>query len=380
MNKLWRFTLLLVFSLAVLCSCKDDDEQETNRTDNISREEKILRVKIAQMLMVGFRGTGPELTNEMKEAISEVQVGGVILFEYDAIAQSRPRNIESKTQLSQLIANLKKAANGSLFVAVDQEGGKVCRLKENYGYPRTVTAQYLGDLNNTDTTSLYATSIAQMVSESGFNLNCAPCVDLNVNPLSPDIGAYQRSFSADPEIVTSIASIFYNKQKEKQVLSAFKHFPGHGSATSDSHDGFTDVSQTWSANELEPYKRLIAKGTCDIIMTSHVFNSQLDDEYPATLSAKTINGLLRQQMGFNGVVISDDMAMAAIRDNWDLETSICKAINAGVDILIFSNNQGEYNGHISQQAVDIIANLIRNGKIQKAASTAPISVYSGSRV
>lgn len=355
---LFSITSLVVIVVAITIStisCSKD-----NNNDNPS-----LREQIAQMIMVGFRGTGPELNEEMRLSVEKVKVGGVILFDYDALLGEPIRNITSKEQVTQLISNLKAASKTPLLVAVDQEGGNVCRLKEKYGYPPTVTMQSLGDADNPELTDFYAKRTAEMVSQSGFTMNCAPCVDLNVNPASPAIGARGRSFSASPEVVTRLASVFYERQTEYGLISSYKHFPGHGSALSDSHNGFTDVTDTWTERELEPYKNLIAANKCDVIMTSHVFNANLDPDYPATLSHKIITGILRKQMGFNGVIISDDMMMKAISENWRLEEAIYRAIDAGVDILIFSNNQGVYNSQISEQAVNIIEQLVKDGKISK---------------
>ena len=325
-----------------------------------------LRRQIARMLIVGFRGTGPELSAEMREAVSEVGVGGVILFEWDAIRKSRPRNIVSREQVSALTAELKGAAKNPLLVMIDQEGGRVNRLKERYGYPKTVSALYLGSLSNEDSTLFYAERIADMVASSGFNLNAAPCLDLNVNPSSPAIGAMERSFSADPEKTARMAEIFYDRQKAHGVLSVYKHFPGHGSATTDSHLGFTDVTETWSEMELRPYELLLKAGKCDAIMTSHVFNAHLDPEFPATLSRNIVTGLLRERLGFEGVVVSDDMAMQAITDHWDLKTALYRAIDAGVDLLILSNQGAPYNAHIARDAVDIVVELIHEGKLSES--------------
>jgi beta-N-acetylhexosaminidase len=149
------------------------------------------------------------------------------------------------------------------------------------------------------------------------------------------------------------------------VLTTLKHFPGHGSSRSDSHLGFTDVTDTWSATELEPYARIIAGGQVDAIMTAHVFNARLDAQYPATLSPATINGLLRTKLGFAGVVISDDMQMGAIVDHYGFETAIRKALEAGVDILVFGNNL-EYDEEIVPRAIAVISHLVASGVLSEA--------------
>lgn len=325
-----------------------------------------LRHQIAQMLMVGVRGTGPQLTSEMQWLVNELGVGGIILYEYDAISGSRPRNISSSDQITQLVTNLRLAARNRLLIGIDQEGGKVSRLKPQYGYPPTVTAQYLGNLNNADSTPFYASRTAAMVKSAGINLNFAPVVDLNTNPDCPVIGKLGRSFSADPGIVVNCATTFYDEQLKAGVLTTYKHFPGHGSATTDSHAGFTDVTNTWQPVELEPYSRLIAAGKCDLIMTAHVFNAHLDSVYPATLSSRVLTHILRDSLQFRGVIVSDDMMMGAITSNWSLEVALQKAIEAGVDLLIFSNNVNTYNPRIALEAIDLIEKMVLDGRISPA--------------
>lgn len=145
-----------------------------------------------------------------------------------------------------------------------------------------------------------------------------------------------------------------------------KHFPGHGSSRDDSHLGFVDVSDTWSDRELKPYAALIGKGMVDMVMTAHIFNSKLDETWPATLSEPIIGGTLRGELGFDGVVISDDMMMKAIADRYGMETAIKQAVNAGVDILLFANNTYTFDEHISKNAFTTLKNLVLSGEIPMA--------------
>jgi beta-N-acetylhexosaminidase len=149
------------------------------------------------------------------------------------------------------------------------------------------------------------------------------------------------------------------------VLTALKHFPGHGSALGDSHAGFVDVTDTWSEVELEPFANIIAAGQADTVMTAHVFNANLDPDYPATLSHATITGILREQLGFDGVVYTDDMQMGAIRDNFGYEEAVRLAIGAGVDIIAVGNNL-QYDPGIIGQTLDIIRAAVDAGDISEA--------------
>jgi beta-N-acetylhexosaminidase len=196
------------------------------------------------------------------------------------------------------------------------------------------------------------------------NTNFAPVVDVNTNPENPVIGKLERSYSSDPEKVAEHAGYTIDEYSKEGILTVLKHFPGHGSSTTDSHRGFTDVTNTWDPKELIPYKKLFAEKDIRAVMTAHIFNANIDSVWPATLSEKTINGLLRDSLGFEGVVFSDDMQMDAIREEFGLETAIQQAINAGVDVLIFGNNL-HYEPDIADRAIGIIQQLVREGKIEK---------------
>ena len=289
---------------------------------------------------------------------------GVILFDRDVALASPVRNIESPAQVKSLINTLKSYTRVPLFVAVDQEGGFVARLKQKYGFPYNVSQQYLGNLNNDDSTRFYGHQTANTLIEAGFNLNFAPVVDLNINPENPVIGKIERSFSAKPDIVVHHAGLMIKEFHNQNIMSSLKHFPGHGSSTSDSHQGLTDVTNTWSEIELEPYRRLISGGFDDMIMTAHIYNGKLDENYPATLSNKIITGILRNQLQYKGVIVSDDMNMKAITEYYGLEKAIELSINAGVDILIFANNL-IYDEEIAIKAQQIIKDLINSGKIKR---------------
>jgi beta-N-acetylhexosaminidase len=318
--------------------------------------------KIGQMILVGFRGLDVNDSSPIVRDIRKYQIGSIILFDYDVELKSPVRNIESAKQIKTLVDKLQKYSSTPLFVTIDQEGGKVNRLKEKFGFPPTVSAQYLGKTNNYDTTTKYALQCAKTLKSVGVNLDFAPCVDLNTNPDNPVIGKKERSFSENPKIVARHSEIFLNAFKRNKIFGTLKHFPGHGSSKDDSHLGFVDVSDTWTKEELLPYAELIKKGKCDFIMTAHIFNSKLDDKLPATLSKKVLTGILRDSLKFKGVIFSDDMQMKAIADHYGLETAIENAIIAGVDILTFANNV-TYDENIVPKIVTIIKKMIEDKKI-----------------
>lgn len=321
-----------------------------------------LEEKIGQMLMAGFRGLEVNDTSQITRDIEEYHLGSIILFDYD-VALDRPiRNIESREQVTSLNRNLQKLGGGTLLIAVDQEGGRVARLKPARGFLPTRSAQYLGELNNPDSTRFYASQQAEMIQNLGFNVNFAPVVDLNTNPENPVIGQLERSYSEDPEIVTRHASIVLEEFSDHHILGVLKHFPGHGSAWNDSHLGMADVTDTWEPVELEPYHNLIETGHSFGVMTAHVFNENLDTEVPATLSKHVQTEILRDSLSFEGLLFSDDMQMEAIRSFYGLEEAVKMAILAGVDILVFGNNT-VYEPGIVPKVVQIIKNLVESGEI-----------------
>lgn len=349
-----RFNLaLLIFFSFISCQTTENPP-----------EEIIDSKRLGQMILVGFRGTELTSQDSVYRDLKERNIAGVVLFDKDVITGNTNRNIENPTQLLQLSSDIIGNASTPPIIAVDQEGGLVSRLKESKGFPKSVSAEYLGNVDNEDSTQYYARLMAQEFMVVGTNTNFAPVVDVNTNPNNPVIGKLERSFSSDPEKVVEHAGYVIDEYSKEGVLSVLKHFPGHGSSTADSHLGFTDVTETWDEKELIPYRELFAEKEIHAVMTAHIFNAEIDSVWPATLSDITINGLLRDSLGFKGVVFSDDMQMDAISAEYGLETAIQQAINAGVDILIFGNNL-EYDPDIAEKAVNIIQKLLREGKIEE---------------
>ena len=347
-------------SILLLIGCITTPNQQKNTII-----EPSLQTMIGQMVMVGTRGmTIEEVSPSFKQQIKEGKIGGIVLFDYDVVKKEFHRNIQSPEQVKGLIKGLQDLAPISLFIAVDQEGGRVNRLKPKYGFPTSVSAQYLGDLDQADSTKYYAKRTAETVANLGFNVNFAPATDVNVNPESPAIGKIERSYSADPMQVIKHARLLIEAQSNKGILSTLKHFPGHGSAQADSHYGVTDVTKYWQEKELIPFEKLGQLDQKVAIMTAHVVNQKLDADYPATLSKKIITGILREQLGFKGIVFSDDMQMQAVNDQFGFETILEKSINAGVDVLVFGNNL-KYDEMIPTKAIEAISKMVEKGTISK---------------
>lgn len=318
---------------------------------------------IAQMLLVGFRGMDLSGNNHIVRDIKDHHIGGVILFEYDAPTGRHHRNIQNPEQVRSLCSQLQALRDEVLLIGIDQEGGNVCRLKSKAGFSPLPSARKMGE-GGVDTVRLYAGSTARMLKDLGINLNFAPCVDVDVNPACPVIGRLGRSFSGDAARVALLAEAWIEECGRFGIISCPKHFPGHGSSSGDSHLGLVDVSRSWKPCELEPYKYLVSTGKVQMIMTTHVVNRQLDPSgLPATLSAPILTALLRDSLGYEGVVITDDMGMGAIQNEYGWKEALCLTIDAGADLLCIGNNIGSYNPDIVPQTIAAIRELVSEGRL-----------------
>jgi beta-N-acetylhexosaminidase len=338
--------------------------------------EPSLREKIGQMLIMGFEGKTVTEQSEITRYITEDNIGGVILFDFNPKSQTFDKNIESQSQVHDLNNQLQlinsKAnrtqgrMNVPLFISVDYEGGKVNRLHPRYGFPAIPSALDVGkgSLENAHNQAKIMTDVLKL---SGFNLDYFPGLDVNVNPNNPIIGKKGRSFSDDPNKVTQFAQEYSTQFLDNQVECAYKHFPGHGSSLNDSHLGFVDISTTWTSQELIPFLQLLSLPKhCGMVMVAHVVNRNLDASgLPATLSYNVISGLLRHDLQFDGVVITDDMQMKAISDYYGLATSLTLAINAGADMLIFGNQLND-KPQDPKELIDLIAQKVHTGDISES--------------
>ncbi len=323
-----------------------------------AQNKDILDVKIGQMLLIGFPKA--EVDPLVLEEVKAGKVGAIILFE-----KNIPKSSSSFFALKKIIWTYQKAASIPLMVAIDQEGGKVNRLKDKYGFTRSITAEEMGKAVTLDSVKFYSESTAATLAGLGINVNFAPVVDVAVNKDNTVIVKVGRSFSANPDTVTLLAEEFMKPHRRYGVATVLKHFPGHGSSMADTHFGVADVTKTWSANELIPYKRLLDAGSVAAIMSAHIVNLQLDPRgYPGTLSSRMIDSLLRKELHYDGVVFSDDMQMLAIAKQYGLEEAIKLAINAGIDILCFSNNIQGSEERTVDKVHGIIRSLVESGQIR----------------
>jgi beta-N-acetylhexosaminidase len=335
-----------------------------------------VRLRIADLLLIGFTGTQVAGNEEVRRLVCDVKVGGLLLFE--RYTSGQPRNMVSQEQVATLTRDLQalamQCAGRPLFIAADAEGGRVMRLSPRLGYPTTRPAQELGQRDDPAFTRAEARRMGAMLREAGINWNLAPVVDVAVNPENPAVVALGRTYSADPIKVAAHAEAFVQGMHDEGVLTALKHFPGHGSSRSDSHHGFTDVTDTARLPlELRPYRILIADGMADSVMTAHVFNRGLDPWDPATLSRYTVHRVLRGWLHYQGVAVSDDLLMGAIAQHYGLEDAAVRALDAGVDVLLISQNMGRVDNRAAERVVAAITRAIADGRLRESAITAAVS-------
>lgn len=313
-----------------------------------------MKNKIGQLLMIGIQGK--TLSHEERDFIVENNIGGVILFS---------RNFESLEQLHELCQELyslsaEQSDRSPLFIAVDQEGGRVQRFKTN-GFPHWPPLSVAGELDNTSVTFQWAQLLSQELKCLGFNLNFAPALDVLTNPSNKVIG--DRAFSTDFRVVEKHASAWVRGALKAGILSCAKHFPGHGNTLLDSHEDLPRESvsrETLLGRELVPFKKAF-RSKVDFVMMSHIVYENIDSKNPASLSKTLIDDLLKKQMGFRGIIFTDDLDMGALRKHYSVEEIPVLAVLAGCEILLYCN---EPASHLT--ALDSLIGAVAQGRISSS--------------
>ena len=327
---------------------------------------------LGELFIIGFHGTGIEPGGELEDQLKTLKPGGIILFARSLANPEKGGNITSPAQLRELTAHLHSLSSTPLLICVDQEGGLVQRLNSGNGFFDICSAGKMGAAENLGLLRSEALRTAENLSRHGINVNFAPVVDLNVNAASPIIGNVHRSFSADHQRVISCAEAWITCHRRHNVLSCLKHFPGHGSSTADSHLGFVDISSSWENRELLPYRQLIDRKMADMVMVGHLYNRHLDPVFPATLSRPTVSGLLRGQLGFEGVVVTDDLQMKAISDHYGFAEAICQSLEAGIDMIVIGNNL-EHRAALLGEAIEAVVTGIESGVVREETISAALA-------
>ena len=318
-----------------------------------------LAEKIGQLFQVGFSDTTPN--DHIRDMIKNYHVGGVIYFS---------RNIKNLQQTAKLSNKLQELAlnTGSkipLFISADQEGGIVTRLNGGTHFPGNMA---LGAAGSGDLARKAGKATATELKNTGINMNLAPVLDVNNNPDNPVIGV--RSFGEDPELVANLGSSYFEGLQSEGVIACGKHFPGHGDTDLDSHLNLPVIAHNkkrLNQIELVPFKRAITKGI-DSIMTAHVHFPAIEKEIgvPATLSKKVLTGLLREELNFNGVIITDCMEMNAIADSFGTVEGAIRAFVAGSDLILISHSHQKQKRAIKAMKEAVKSNRISEKRINES--------------
>ncbi|NLM20166.1 MAG: beta-N-acetylhexosaminidase [Peptococcaceae bacterium] len=312
----------------------EEEDQESQLNDYVRTQINAMSIeeKIGQLVIAGVDGYENDL--QAQTLIEEYKIGGIILFE---------RNIKDLNQMLELINSLKESNSVNpipLFLAIDEEGGRVSRLPDEF--LKTPASQKVGEINDSELSVRLASIVGEQLKACGLNMNFAPVLDVNSNPNNPVIG--DRSFSHDPDQVCTQGIQTMNGLRSQDIISVVKHFPGHGDTLVDSHLGLPvvdhDINRLYSL-ELIPFACAI-ENKAEAIMTAHILLPNIDPHNPASFSSNTISKILRQDLGFDGLVITDDLTMAAVIDNYDIQEAAVQAIKAGSDqVLVCHDFQKE---------------------------------------
>ncbi|WP_163579229.1 beta-N-acetylhexosaminidase [Gracilibacillus saliphilus] len=303
--------------------------------------------KIGQLMMIGLESTS--IDQQVTHYLSDKKVGGFILLQ---------KNIQNTQQTVELINDLKQSNDNQipLFLGIDEEGGRITRLPKEIMV--TPTSQAIGKKGDHDLSYQIGKLLAKKAKEFGFNINFAPVLDVNSNPNNPVIG--DRSFGDKPELVSKMAIAQMKGLSDENVIPVGKHFPGHGDTDVDSHINLPLLDHSverLNQVELMPFQQAI-NHNAEAIMIGHLMVPSIDSDNPATLSAEIIQGLLRKKLGFDGLVISDDLTMGAILENYEIGDAAVQAIQAGTDLLLICH---EYE-HIDA-VFAAIEDAVANGEI-----------------
>lgn len=320
----------------------DLTEAEAREQERILIEELVqamtLEEKAGQVFMLAFRrDAAGEPLWRVNEAVSrqmnELQPGGIILFR---------ENIDNEHQVRAIIGDFQSLSPIPLLMAVDEEGGRVSRLTHgSLDFPRIPAARAVGQTGDEQAAEETGRQLGEALKDLGFNMNMAPVADVDSNPRNPVIG--DRSYGSDPNLAASMAAAVARGMMGEGVIPVYKHFPGHGDTDQDTHTGPVTLSHDQArlnSLELVPFVRGIDEGI-PAIMTAHLLVPAYDDQLPATLSPQILTKLLRNQLDFQGIIITDALDMTAISQQWSSGEAAVKALAAGADVLLMPSDAAE---------------------------------------
>lgn len=368
-RKVKNIKFLMIYALIMLfftgCSGSSVQEEDNNISENNNEIEEVdkikdkvesmsLEEKIGQLFIVGFEGE--EINDEIVDLVKNQKVGGLIYFS---------RNIVDSNQIINLNNEIKAIEKDiPLFISVDEEGGVVSRVPEEF--VKLPSSGYIGQFNDENLSYNVGKIIAKELNSLGFNMDFAPVLDIDSNPNNTVIG--ERAFGNNSEIVSRLGIKTMEGIKDGKIIPVAKHFPGHGDTDVDSHYGLPIVKKT--LEELEnlefiPFKNAIDNGA-DVVMISSIILESIDNEYPATMSKKVTTDILRDSLGFDGVIATDDMTMGAIVDNYNLADAVIMSINAGSDLVLVCHGYDDIINSIVAVKDAVNSKIISEEKIDES--------------
>ncbi|HYE17204.1 MAG TPA: beta-N-acetylhexosaminidase [Tepidisphaeraceae bacterium] len=301
---------------------------------------------VAHLFLVGFDG---HTVSPGVRALIDLGVAGVILF---------GRNVESPRQVAELCGEIKRLAGRPILICIDQEGGRVRRLRE--GFTAVPSMRAVGATGDERLAHEIGAVLGRELRAVNIDVDLAPSVDVDTNPANPVIG--DRSFGASPELVARMGAAVIRGIQDQGVAACAKHFPGHGDTAQDSHAELPRLPhaiERLRAVELPPFRAAVEAGVA-MVMTSHVVFEPVDPLLPATLSAAVIGGVLRREMGFDGVVVSDDLEMEAIAANFSVDEVVTRGAGAGVDLLAVCHDE-----ELQHRAIEALGAAVRLGAVSE---------------
>ncbi|MCR9130263.1 MAG: glycoside hydrolase family 3 protein [Alphaproteobacteria bacterium] len=317
------------------------------------QDPQSLETLVGRTLILGFLGDEPDApgADQVEADLAEGRIGGVLFLRHNARTRDGVLGLARRF----------RAAAPQAWLSIDQEGGFVQRLTDEMGFTDIPKARELAAMGPIEARPIFAAAASEL-AEAGFNLNLAPVADLHQDG-NAVIGRWDRAFGDAPAEVAAWCALFIEAMEAAGVACAIKHFPGHGRSSGDSHDGFVDLTETWSFEEVEPFARLIESDHAHLLMGGHLINRRLDPSgAPVTLSRPVLNGLLRRAMRYDGAVITDDLDMGAIRDHYSREEAITGSLAAGNDLLLISNS-ADADPDLPRRAVDWVGAAIERGDL-----------------
>lgn len=365
-----KIFMISAFMILLMAGCGGDSikeessneyntEKHTEETKELDKiKEKIdsmtLEQKIGQLFIVGFEGD--IINDEIIDLVKNQEVGGLIYFS---------RNVVDSNQIITLNNEIKAIKKDiPLFISVDEEGGVVSRVPDEF--LKLPSSGYIGKFDDENLSYNIGSIISKELKSLGFNMDFAPVLDIDSNPNNTVIG--ERAFGNNADIVSKLGIKTMEGLRDGGIIPVVKHFPGHGDTDIDSHYGLPIVTKTLEElNNLEfiPFKNAIENGA-DVVMVSSIILSSIDSEYPATMSKKVTTDILRNKLNFDGVIATDDMTMGAIMDNYNLTDAVIMAINAGNDLILVCHGYDDIIKSISAVKDAVSSNIISKERIDES--------------